>query len=121
MPAFLCLLSIDYRFLIISSIKDLFRVQCHLWLNGGLRECKCKCPLLFRVNPRLSSLACMYDSTQPNTQFCILLHVIPSSFPSKFSGCFVDDNCSLYQNAGWTLQNCAAENRKQILCIKNWM
>lgn len=117
MPAFLCLLSIDCRFLIMSSIKDLFHVQCHLWLYGGMM--KCKCPVLFRVNPRLSSLACMYDSTQPNTQFCIFLHVIPSSIPSKYSGCFLDDKCSLYQNTGWTLQDSVAENRKQILCIKN--
>jgi hypothetical protein len=38
-----CLLSIDCWFLIMSSIKDLFHVQCHLWLIGGLMECKCKC------------------------------------------------------------------------------
>lgn len=37
-----CLLSIDYWFLIVSSVKDLYHVQCHLWLIGGLIECKCK-------------------------------------------------------------------------------
>ena len=48
--------------------------------------------------PQTSSLACMHDSTQPNTQFCILLHVFLSSFPSKHSGCSLDDNCRFYQN-----------------------
>jgi len=26
----------------MSSIKDLFHVPCHLWLIGGMMECKCK-------------------------------------------------------------------------------
>ena len=42
MRAFLCLVSTDYQFLIMSSIKDLFHVQSHLWLIGELMECKRK-------------------------------------------------------------------------------
>ena len=37
----LCLIFIDYCFLIMSSKKDFFHVQCHVWLIGGSMERGC--------------------------------------------------------------------------------
>ena len=48
-----CLLSTDYWFLILPSIKDLFHVQCHLWLIGGMMLCKWKSVLCVLEAPFL--------------------------------------------------------------------